>query len=231
MDIKFSNCLSLDVLHSNYPNKRWAEMKFSDDTTLEAVKSTLFYRTGTPSHRMKLYAYHRHHENEAISLGIDDSLTLKDLGVTHHMILIIVDEEKNDVFSEETNNAQTKLFTITEEQYNNRLDNARKFISKIRAVQQNMQHTPSTVENIDHGIQSGQRCEVLSLGGVRGEILSVDQRPHFKGKWIRIKLDEPLGDKNVPGCDDGYGCYISLASWKKKILIGDYPFCDILETI
>jgi hypothetical protein len=60
MDIEFANCLTLDVLHSNYPNKRWAEMKFSENTTLEAVKNTLFYRTGTPSHHMKLYAFHRH---------------------------------------------------------------------------------------------------------------------------------------------------------------------------
>jgi hypothetical protein len=130
---------------------------------------------------LRLFLYLLLDENEAISLGINDSLTLKDLGVTQHMILMIVDEEKNDVFSEETYNTQTKLFTLTEEQYNNRSDNARKFISKIRAEQEKVKHIPSLPQEIDHGIQSGQRCEVLSLGGVRGEILSIDERPHFKG--------------------------------------------------
>lgn len=49
--------LCVDVVHSAFPDRRWAELRFPASMTVEAAQDKLYHHTGTPPSRMKLYAY------------------------------------------------------------------------------------------------------------------------------------------------------------------------------
>lgn len=126
-----------------------------------------------------------------------------------------------------------RLFHLTEEEYEQRPDNARKFLRQLRVLREKREKSLSKpiVETNLSPLFPGQRCEVLALGGVRGEIVSLSQRPNAKGEWIGVKLDEPLGNATVPGCPDGYGCYLSTTHWESKLLVGDFPPVDLMDFV
>lgn len=86
-------------------------------------------------------------------------------------------------------------------------------------------------------IEVGKRCRVGGEDSKRGQVMyvgAVDEIPGGMGKWIGIKLDEPvgkndgsIGGKRYWGEDGGpkYGVFVR----PDRVEIGDWPVIDDLE--
>ncbi|EDN96933.1 hypothetical protein SS1G_01861 [Sclerotinia sclerotiorum 1980 UF-70] len=89
----------------------------------------------------------------------------------------------------------------------------------------------------EKGISVGKRCRVGEDDSRRGEVMyvgDVEEIPGGAGKWIGIKLDEPvgkndgsLGGKRYWGKDgDGkFGVFVR----PERVTVGDFPVLDDLE--
>lgn len=93
------------------------------------------------------------------------------------------------------------------------------------------------VEIKNRGIEVGKRCRVGGEDAKRGEIMyvgEVEEIPGGAGKWIGVKLDEPvgrndgsLGKKRYWGKDGDakFGVFVR----PERIEVGDFPVVDDLE--
>jgi tubulin-folding cofactor B len=89
------------------------------------------------------------------------------------------------------------------------------------------------------GIEVGKRCRVGGEDEKRGEVMyvgEVEQIPDSAGKWIGIKLDEPVGknDGSLGGKrywgkdgDPKHGVFVR----PERVEVGDWPVLDDLEDI
>ena len=91
----------------------------------------------------------------------------------------------------------------------------------------------------DKGIEAGKRCRVGQDDSKRGEVMyvgEVEEIPGGAGKWIGVKLDEPVGknDGSLKGkrywgeeVKDGpkYGVFVR----PERVEVGDWPVLDDLE--
>lgn len=49
--------LTLDALHTDFPDKRWQELRFTPDCKISDLKQRLQRCTGTSTETMKVYAF------------------------------------------------------------------------------------------------------------------------------------------------------------------------------
>ena len=89
----------------------------------------------------------------------------------------------------------------------------------------------------NRGIVVGKRCRVGGEDAKRGEVMyvgDVEQIPGGLGKWVGIKLDEPVGrnDGSLNGKrywgkdgDAKFGVFVR----PERVDIGDFPVLDDLE--
>jgi len=92
----------------------------------------------------------------------------------------------------------------------------------------------------NRGIEVGKRCRVGGEDERRGEVMyvgEVEEIPNGAGKWVGVKLDEPVGknDGSIAGSrywgkqgENGgakYGVFVR----PERIEIGDWPVMDDLE--
>lgn len=89
----------------------------------------------------------------------------------------------------------------------------------------------------NRGIAIGKRCRVGGEDEKRGEVMyvgEVEQIPGGSGKWIGVKLDEPVGrnDGSLGGKrywgeegDAKHGVFVR----PERVEVGDWPVLDDLE--
>jgi len=88
------------------------------------------------------------------------------------------------------------------------------------------------------GIEVGRRCRVGGEDAKRGQVMyvgDVEEIPGGAGKWVGVKLDEPvgrndgsLGGKRYWGEEAGgakYGVFVR----PERLEVGDWPMLDDLE--
>ena len=90
------------------------------------------------------------------------------------------------------------------------------------------------------GIGVGRRCRVGGEDARRGEVMyvgEVEEIPGGAGKWIGVKLDEPVGknDGSIGGTRywakeaDGGGAKYGVFVRPERVEVGDFPVLDDLE--
>lgn len=93
----------------------------------------------------------------------------------------------------------------------------------------------------DRGIEVGKRCRVGEDNGRRGEVVYVGEVDKIPGggKWIGVKLDEPVGKNDgsldgkrywgeiVEGGGPKYGVFVR----PERVEVGDWPALDDLDDL
>jgi len=88
------------------------------------------------------------------------------------------------------------------------------------------------------GIEVGKRCRVGGEDAKRGEVMyigDVDEIPGGAGKWIGVRLDEPVGrnDGSLGGKrywgHEGGGAKFGVFVRPERLEVGDWPILDDLE--
>ena len=97
-------------------------------------------------------------------------------------------------------------------------------------------------EIVSKGIKAGKRCRVGGEDAKRGEVMyvgDVEEIPGGAGKWIGVKLDEPvgrndgtLGGKRYWGKEGDvgsakYGVFVR----PERVEVGDWPVLDDLDEL
>jgi tubulin-specific chaperone B len=96
------------------------------------------------------------------------------------------------------------------------------------------------IEIENKGIQVGKRCRVGEEDSKRGEVMyigDVEEIPGGAGKWIGVKLDEPVGKNDgslkgkrywgteVEGGGPKHGVFVR----PERVEVGDFPALDDLD--
>ncbi|XP_061348998.1 tubulin-folding cofactor B isoform X2 [Gastrolobium bilobum] len=224
----------LRVTHSNLKTFT-ADIRFSLQLSVEAVKDKLWKKCGTSVNSMHLELYDD--VRNKIADLTDNSKPLGFYSPLEGFRLHVVDLDPSSVTSggwlEDT--SLVEKYKISEEAYKQREGTFRKYKEKLTS------QIPSTVEaNIPDNymedpcanIKVGSRCEV-EPGEKRGVVKFVGRaEPLGPGFWVGVQYDEPLGkhDGMVKGvryfeCPPSHGGMVRPV----KVKVGDYPERDPFE--
>ncbi|KAJ3687916.1 hypothetical protein LUZ61_017080 [Rhynchospora tenuis] len=226
--------VQLLVTHSNIKTFS-AEIRFSLQTTVEAVKDKLWKKSGTSMEAMRLELY----DDTGSKVG-DLNEDFRPLGFysPHNGYrLHIIDLDPTSVTSggwlDDT--SLVEKYTISDEAYNKLDSNFRKFKEKM--ISQNPTASSKKLpdnymEDLCANIKVGDRCEV-EPGAKRGLVKFVGKAEALgPGFWVGIQYDEPLGkhDGMVKGvrffqCPPAHGGIVR----PDKVKVGDFPERDPFE--
>ncbi|CAL0299317.1 unnamed protein product [Lupinus luteus] len=224
----------LRVTHSNLKTFT-ADIRFSLQLTVEAVKDKLWKKCGTSVNSMHLELYDDA-RNKLADLS-DNSKLLALYSPLDGFRLHVLDLDPSSVTSggwlEDT--SLVEKYKISDEAYNKLEGTFRKYKEKLSS------QIPSTVEatipdnymeDLCANIKAGSRCEV-EPGAKRGVVKFVGRAEALgPGFWVGVQYDEPLGkhDGMVKGvryfeCPPSHGGMVR----PEKVKVGDYPERDLFE--
>ncbi|OIV90349.1 hypothetical protein TanjilG_21791 [Lupinus angustifolius] len=224
----------LRVTHSNLKTFI-ADIRFSFQLTVEAVKDKLWKKCGTSVNSMHLELYDDA-RNKLADLS-DNSKLLAFYSPLDGFRLHVVDLDPSSVTSggwlEDI--SLVEKYKISDEAYNKLEGTFRKYKEKLSS------QIPSTVEakipdtymeDLCANIKAGSRCEV-EPGAKRGVVKFVGRAEALgPGFWVGVQYDEPLGkhDGMVKGvryfeCPPSHGGMVR----PEKVKVGDYPERDLFE--
>ncbi|PPD78696.1 hypothetical protein GOBAR_DD24372 [Gossypium barbadense] len=214
----------LRVTHSNLKSFA-ADIRFSLQMSVEAVKDKLWKKCGTSVNSMRLELYDDC-KNKLCDLSVD-SRPLGFYSPLDGFRIHIIDLDPSSVTSggwlEDT--SLVEKYLISEDEYNKR-SAATNIIFKYA------QMSDDYMEDLCSNIKVGDRCEV-DPGEKRGVVKYVGRAEALgPGFWIGVQYDEPLGkhDGIVKGtryfqCPPLCGAMVR----PDKVKVGDYPERDPFE--
>ncbi|XP_076955010.1 tubulin-folding cofactor B-like [Bidens hawaiensis] len=224
----------LRVTHSNL--KTFAsDVRFSLESTVEAVKDKLWKKCGTAVTSMSLQLYDD--TGAKVADVNDNSRPFGFYSPLDGYRLHIVDLDPSSVTSggwlEDT--SLVEKYTISDEAYDKLDGTYRKFKEKLgprNASAQGSKITDDYMEDLCANIKVGDRCQV-EPGDKRGVVKFVGRAEGLApGFWVGIQYDEPLGkhDGLVKGtrffeCPPLHGAMVR----PDKVKVGDYPERDPFE--
>eukprot|EP00921_Rhytidocystis_pertsovi_P004428 GHVQ01007696.1.p2 GENE.GHVQ01007696.1~~GHVQ01007696.1.p2 ORF type:complete len:288 (+),score=49.84 GHVQ01007696.1:609-1472(+) len=225
-----ASLISVDLTHSMYPKRRWAEIRLDPCVPIRDVKQRLYRHVGTDPSCMKLYNFNPLDPDSQIAM-FDDDFTLSMYGCTDGCIIHITTTGGGGpgtapfVDTDDCDIDPSSKFIMTDEDYAKRTNTARMFIQshkqkdkekKTRQQEESAAGQTGKEESFCNSEEKfaeyqatyplNSRCRV-NPGDRRGSIGYVGYRPSRGGQtrgeiWIGIKLDEPLG--NTDGADRVY---------------------------
>ncbi|KAJ4848041.1 hypothetical protein Tsubulata_046184 [Turnera subulata] len=225
----------LRVTHSNIKSFS-PEIRFSLQSTVEAVKDKLWRKCGTSVNSMRLELYDDGGGAKVSDLT-DDSRPLGFYSPLDGFRLHVIDTDPASVTSggwlEDT--SLVEKYTISDEAYQKRDGTFRKFKERISAQNPSAfapKITEDYMEDLCANIKVGDRCEV-EPGEKRGVVKYVGRAESLApGFWVGVQYDEPLGkhDGLVKGtryfeCPPLHGGMVR----PDKVKVGDYPERDPFE--
>ncbi|KAJ4840835.1 hypothetical protein Tsubulata_045921 [Turnera subulata] len=225
----------LRVTHSNIKSFS-PEIRFSLQSTVEAVKDKLWRKCGTSVNSMRLELYDDGGGAKVSDLT-DDSRPLGFYSPLDGFRLHVIDTDPASVTSggwlEDT--SLVEKYTISDEAYQKRDGTFRKFKERISAQNPSAfapKITDDYMEDLCANIKVGDRCEV-EPGEKRGVVKFVGRAESLApGFWVGVQYDEPLGkhDGLVKGtryfeCPPLHGGMVR----PDKVKVGDYPERDPFE--
>ncbi|CAN0899438.1 Tubulin-folding cofactor B [Linum grandiflorum] len=225
--IEEDDSVLLRVTHANL--KTFAtEVRFSRQSTIEAVKDKLWKKCGTSINSMSLELYDD--ANTKVAVLNDPS---SPLGFRINIIDLDPSSVTSGGWLEDT--SLVEKYTISDEAYDKLDGTFRKFKGKM--VSQNPSAfepkiTDNYMEEACRDMKVGDRCEVQP-GEKRGVVRFVGRaEPLGPGFWVGVQYDEPLGkhDGMVKGtryfeCPPLHGAIVR----PDKVKVGDYPERDPFE--
>ncbi|MQM04348.1 hypothetical protein Taro_037142 [Colocasia esculenta] len=233
LQIAADNSVLLRVTHSNLKSFS-ADVRFHPESSVAAVKEKLWRKCGTSVDSMVLELYDDSGA-KVCDLG-DDSKPLGFFSPHDGYRIHIVDLDPSSVTSggwlEDT--SLVEKYTISEDAYNKRDSNFRKFKEKLVSVNpaQGNKLPDNHMEELCTNFKIGDRCEIQP-GEKRGVVKFVGKGETLApGFWVGVELDEPLGkhDGTVKGkryfeCPPQHGLLLR----PDKVKVGDYPERDPFE--
>jgi len=218
---KGESTVLLHVTHSNLKS-RFHELRLDKHMTVESVKEKLRTHTGTGSLFMHLTLLD--FNGQVVADMINDDLKLGYFSPLDGYTIHITDLDPHSMAANGglDDVSLVKKYEISEEDYNKRENNFRKWRNEKKAadpnwslakeIRQNQEKKrmerdptyvppppPAPITDDEHlaeeagKIKLGDRCEV-TLGGKRGEVKYVGKIPQIApGFWIGVQYDEPVG--------------------------------------
>ncbi|XP_019101005.1 PREDICTED: tubulin-folding cofactor B isoform X1 [Camelina sativa] len=234
LQMEGDDSVHLHITHSNLKSFS-ADVRFSPQMSVEAVKEKLWKKCGTSVNSMALELYDD--TGSKVALLSDDARPLGFFSPFDGFRLHIIDLDPSSVTTggwlEDT--SLVEKYNISEEDYAKRTDSFRKFKEK-RVSQNPVPAEAKTKENhmedLCANIKVGDRCQV-EPGEKRGMVKYVGRAESLgPGYWVGIQYDEPLGkhDGMVKGtrffeCPPLHGGMVR----PDKVKVGDYPERDPFE--
>ncbi|GLT40531.1 hypothetical protein SLA2020_146590 [Shorea laevis] len=234
LQIQGDDSVLLRITHSNLKTFS-ADVRFSLQMNVEAVKEKLWKKCGTSVNSMSLELYDE--TGTKVSVLNDDSRPLAFYSPHDGFRLHIIDLDPSSVTSggwlEDT--SLVEKYKISDEEYNKRSGTFRKFKEKLASQNPSAFGTKTSDDNMQdfcRNIKVGDRCEV-EPGAKRGVVKYVGRAEALgAGFWIGVQYDEPLGkhDGMVKGtryfeCPPLHGAMVR----PDKVKVGDYPERDPFE--
>ncbi|GKV40783.1 hypothetical protein SLE2022_134910 [Rubroshorea leprosula] len=234
LQIQGDDSVLLRITHSNLKTFS-ADVRFSLQMSVEAVKEKLWKKCGTSVNSMSLELYDE--TGTKVSVLNDDSRPLGFYSPHDGFRLHIIDLDPSSVTSggwlEDT--SLVEKYKISDEEYNKRSGTFRKFKEKLASQNPSAFGSKTSDDNMQdlcRNIKVGDRCEV-EPGAKRGVVKYVGQAEALgAGFWIGVQYDEPLGkhDGMVKGtryfeCPPLHGAMVR----PDKVKVGDYPERDPFE--
>ncbi|KAA8539006.1 hypothetical protein F0562_025698 [Nyssa sinensis] len=234
LQIQGDESVILCITHSNLKSFR-ADVRFSLQMTVEAVKEKLWKKCGTSVNSMCLELY----DDTGAKIS-DLSDNLRPLGFYSPLNgyrLHVIDLDPSSVTSggwlEDT--SLVEKYKISEEAFDKLDGTFRKFKGKITHQNPSAHETKISdnyMEDLCANIKVGDRCQV-EPGEKRGLVKFVGQAETLApGLWVGVQYDEPLGkhDGMVKGtryfdCPPLHGAMVR----PDKVKVGNYPERDPFE--
>lgn len=208
-----------------------AELIFYRSTRLNEVIFALSKKYGTLPEFMKLKLIKPNGEERPLNSSHEEK-TLYELSIENLDTVHVLDLNPNSVLVQNNLDdlSSVKKYEISEEDYDKRQDNVRKFKKKLindptylSMIQKNQ---GPTYEEEAAQIEVGSRC-LLGDGFRRGEVKYVGMVKEMGyGFYIGVQLDEPVGENNgsVKGkkyfeCDNKFGTFVR----PNYVKTGDFP--------
>lgn len=234
LQIEGDESVLLRVTHSNLKSFN-ADVRFSLQMSVEAVKEKLWKKCGTSINSMSLELYD---DNGAkIAELSDNSRPFGFYSPLDGFQLHIVDLDPSSVTSggwlEDT--SLVEKYKISDEAYEKRDGTFKKFKEKLAHQKPSCAGTKvadNYMEDLCANIKVGDRCQV-EPGEKRGVVKYVGRAENLgPGFWVGVQYDEPLGkhDGLVKGtryfnCPPNHGGMVR----PDKVQVGDYPERDPFE--
>lgn len=234
LQIEGDESVLLRVTHSNLKSFN-ADVRFSLQMSVEAVKEKLWKKCGTSVNSMSLELYD---DNGAkIAELSDNSRPFGFYSPLDGFRLHIVDRDPSSVTSggwlEDT--SLVEKYKISDEAYEKRDGTFKKFKEKLahqKPACASAKVADNYMEDLCANIKVGDRCQV-EPGEKRGVVKYVGRAENLgPGFWVGVQYDEPLGkhDGLVKGtryfnCPPNHGGMVR----PDKVQVGDYPERDPFE--
>lgn len=222
--------IKLNASHS-HTKTVLAELRFFMSQKLFEVKDTLSKKFGTLPEYMKLKLINNKGEEQPFTLN-EEEKTLKELGLEDYDTIHVTDFNPNSYLVKNNFDDLSTVtkYEISEDDYNKREDNVRKFKKKLLSdpnyIAMLEKNQGPTYEEEAAQIEIGARC-LLGDGVRRGEVVFVGLVKELGyGFWVGVKLDEPLGENNGSykgkkyfESENNYGTFVRPSYVK----VGDFP--------
>lgn len=234
LQIEGDESVLLRVTHSNLKSFN-ADVRFSLQMSVEAVKEKLWKKCGTSVNSMSLELYDDN--GSKIAELSDNSRPFGFYSPLDGFRLHIVDLDPSSVTSggwlEDT--SLVEKYKISDEAYEKRDGTFKKFKEKLAHQKPSCASTKvadNYMEDLCANIKVGDRCQV-EPGEKRGVVKYVGRAENLgPGFWVGVQYDEPLGkhDGLVKGtryfnCPPNHGGMVR----PDKVQVGDYPERDPFE--
>ncbi|PWZ39056.1 hypothetical protein Zm00014a_012080 [Zea mays] len=216
------------ITHSNLTTFA-ADIRVSQQTTVEALKDKLWRKTGTTVASMRLQL--RDDSGTKIADLDDDAAPLAAYAPYNGYRIHVVDLDPSSLTSggwlEDT--SLVDKYKMSDETYDKLDTNFRKFKEKMvpkNSPSEDKEESEKHMEELCSKIKVGDRCEV-EPGAKRGTVKFVGRAEALgRGFWVGVQYDEPLGkhDGMVKGirffeCPQGHGAIVR----PEKVKVGDFP--------
>ncbi|XP_051137983.1 tubulin-folding cofactor B [Andrographis paniculata] len=231
LHIQGDESVLLRVTHSNIKTFS-ADIRFSLQTTIEAVKEKLWRKCGTSVDSMRLELYDD--IGAKVSDLADSTRLLGFYSPQDGFRLHVIDLDPSSVTSggwlDDT--SLVEKYKISDEAYSKMDGTFRKFKEEMGLQHQKEQVPDNYMENLCANIKVGDRCQV-EPGEKRGVVKFVGQGETLRpGFWVGVQYDEPVGkhDGMIKG-HRYFSCPPQCGGMVRpdKVKVGDYPERDPFE--
>ncbi|KAF7960025.1 hypothetical protein EAE96_001625 [Botrytis aclada] len=222
-----------------------SERRITPSWSIGQLKSKLVPVTGIPSSDQKLTLWINNQQSVDIQALDEENTQLSNFPLAPHAVIHVTDTRAPGLRENYTDVSGVEKYTLPVESYEKRTDSVLAWKKNEKLGRFN----PDAPTLLDaklavydneikaKGISVGKRCRVGEDDSRRGEVMyvgDVAEIPGGAGKWIGVKLDEPVGknDGSIAGKrywgKDGEGKF-GVFVRPERITVGDFPVLDDLE--
>ncbi|RAL61544.1 hypothetical protein DID88_009583 [Monilinia fructigena] len=207
-----------------------SERRITPSWTIGQLKAKLVPVTGIPSLNQKLTLWINNQQSIDIQAQDEENTQLTNFPLAPQAVIHVTDTRAPGLRENYTDVSAVEKYTLPRNEKLGRFNpDAPTLLDAKIAVYDN--------EIREKGIAVGKRCRVGGDDSRRGEVMyvgDVEEIPGGAGKWIGVKLDEPVGKNN--GSLGGKRYWGTEGEGKfgvfvrpERVTVGDFPVLDDFE--